>query len=620
MAVSDERVNVDYECDLIMKGGITSGIVYPPALVEIGKDHRFRSIAGTSAGAIGAAGAAAAELGRGSATGGFELLATLPDVLKETDSRGRTRLFRLFQPQRSVRKIFDLIWNVRRKGWMRVPRTIWDVLRFLDGWPGIAGAVVLAAGIGILVALLIVAGPWSLLATLPLLVVCLLGAAVLRAASVAPGALTANYHGLCNGMTPEGSPDAAVTEWLYDTLQALAGRGDEGLDQAARRRPVTFGELEAAQIDLVMLSTNVSRGTSETVPFRQRVWAYDEEEWKDLFPADVIGHLRENGAEPSRPDVAAALERQGLRMLPDSAKLPIIVGVRMSLAFPVLLSAIPIHGLTFEREGGEWVKRFRRNWFSDGGITSNLPVHLFDSALPRRPTYAINLSGGGHASRPAVDNIFRPLKPNQGRLPSTEDITGTVGLLAGVFDTMQNWTDNDLSRASGHKDRICTIRLGEGEGGMNLDMPADVIAGLVPRGEAAGDNLASIMRGRMRFAEPDGDEERRLVEMQWTNHRWTRFRVLAKALADYTEPADSLWGSPSTPDSYAALATRAGEGVDGLFYDHEWSESDARAAVPAFAEVFSMAGLSRAVIAGDDAPRGVELTTRPKVEPDDEDE
>ncbi|MNJ28190.1 hypothetical protein D3C77_227190 [compost metagenome] len=40
------------ECDLIMKGGITSGVVYPLAIVEIAKAFRLRSIGGTSAGAM----------------------------------------------------------------------------------------------------------------------------------------------------------------------------------------------------------------------------------------------------------------------------------------------------------------------------------------------------------------------------------------------------------------------------------------------------------------------------------------------------------------------------------------------------------------------------------------
>ena len=47
------------ECDLILKGGITSGIVYPYAILELATKYRFRSLGGTSAGAIAAAFAAA---------------------------------------------------------------------------------------------------------------------------------------------------------------------------------------------------------------------------------------------------------------------------------------------------------------------------------------------------------------------------------------------------------------------------------------------------------------------------------------------------------------------------------------------------------------------------------
>jgi hypothetical protein len=52
------------ECDLVMKGGITSGIVYPPLAIKLhNKGYRFRNVGGTSAGAIAAAATAAAELG-----------------------------------------------------------------------------------------------------------------------------------------------------------------------------------------------------------------------------------------------------------------------------------------------------------------------------------------------------------------------------------------------------------------------------------------------------------------------------------------------------------------------------------------------------------------------------
>ena len=62
----------DKPCDLVMKGGITSGIVYPPAVLKLKDRYRFRCIGGASVGAIAAAGAAAAEMGRSAS--GFEKL------------------------------------------------------------------------------------------------------------------------------------------------------------------------------------------------------------------------------------------------------------------------------------------------------------------------------------------------------------------------------------------------------------------------------------------------------------------------------------------------------------------------------------------------------------------
>ncbi len=63
------------KCDLVMKGGITSGVVYPPVLGILAEDYKFCSIGGTSAGAIAAAGAAAAEYNR--AKGGGKLASTV---------------------------------------------------------------------------------------------------------------------------------------------------------------------------------------------------------------------------------------------------------------------------------------------------------------------------------------------------------------------------------------------------------------------------------------------------------------------------------------------------------------------------------------------------------------
>jgi predicted acylesterase/phospholipase RssA len=45
-------------CDIVMKGGITSGVVYPLAIAILAEDFIFKNVGGTSAGAIAAAAAA----------------------------------------------------------------------------------------------------------------------------------------------------------------------------------------------------------------------------------------------------------------------------------------------------------------------------------------------------------------------------------------------------------------------------------------------------------------------------------------------------------------------------------------------------------------------------------
>src|SRR5215207_62602 len=88
------------ECDIIMKGGITSGVVYPRAVTELARTYRLRNVGGTSAGAIAAALAAAAEHGRGS--GGFQKLAEIPDFLA-------ANLTALFQPAPHARPAFEIL-------------------------------------------------------------------------------------------------------------------------------------------------------------------------------------------------------------------------------------------------------------------------------------------------------------------------------------------------------------------------------------------------------------------------------------------------------------------------------------------------------------------------------
>src|SRR5260221_12337851 len=88
-------------CDIVLKGGITSGVVYPLALVSLAEKYRFSNIGGTSAGAIAAAAAAAAEYGRHAENAGFDRLAKIPDEIGPN-------LLSMFQPTPALKPLFDI--------------------------------------------------------------------------------------------------------------------------------------------------------------------------------------------------------------------------------------------------------------------------------------------------------------------------------------------------------------------------------------------------------------------------------------------------------------------------------------------------------------------------------
>ena len=279
-----------------------------------------------------------------------------------------------------------------------------------------------------------------------------------------------------------------------------------------------------------------------------------------LFPDDVVEHLVKHSPDTKAPERKAALERLGLLMLPEPDDLPIIMGARVSLSFPVLLSAVPLYVWAPRRTADGWEMDFLKCWFSDGGITSNLPVHLFDRPLPTRPTYAINLGGGADPDEPPGSNVWRPVKTGQGQARPAATIDSTPQFLSAVFDTMQNWTDNSLIRAPGQRDRICTIRLGPGEGGMNLDMPSEVITGLVSRGAAAGRNLAWIRRGTLADWQPSDPDEAAIYAHQWDRHRFARLRTVLAGIGSYLADTRTGLDHHFAPDldylDVADLATR----------------------------------------------------------------
>jgi hypothetical protein len=161
--------------------------------------------------------------------------------------------------------------------------------------------------------------------------------------------------------------------------------------------------------------------------------------------------------------------------------------VRMSLSVPLLFASIPLHP-------GPKPSPRRRSWFCDGGVTSNFPIALFDSWLPTRPTFGIDMRPfplrGGTPDRRSADRVFLP--DRHAPLPQRwDDVTGVATLVQQIVDAVQNWHDSAQAELPGYRDRVCVLRLGEGEGGLHLDMDAATLRQLVRDGLEAGDQLVA---------------------------------------------------------------------------------------------------------------------------------
>lgn len=512
-------------CDLVMKGGITSGVTYPWAVCEIATTYKLRNIGGTSAGAIAAAAAAAAEVGRGKPGAGFARLAMLPRRLStKPQGESKTVMFNLFQPSDSTRPLFRILEAALGGKDHRV-RQVRKI--FVAGIAAAPISALIGSALGILAlaflltlnlthealrgdAVAVAAVALGLLASALVALVGAVAGVVFRLATAGRRAIGPTHgFGICRGYTPSKGKTAPVpvdgdlemrdgrtepkplTTWLADELDVLAGKGSEG-------HPLTLGDLREAGVTLRMFTTNLTEGTPYTLPFRTHDFSFDPDEFRMYFPNRVVAYMEDHVPELSDLDEAALVEAKttntSLLPLPDPADLPVVVAMRFSLSFPVLLSAVPLWRL-YADESGDPVTR--KCWFSDGGITSNFPIHFFDSPLPRWPTFAINLGPAGRAGLNATEskNVWSPLQNRQGGLARWSDIQNVLGFGAAILDTMQNWMDNAQARVPGYRDRIVLVRHTEEEGGLNLDMPKKKITALATRGMYAGRFLVRRFSG-----------------------------------------------------------------------------------------------------------------------------
>lgn len=495
-----EYQSPDRCCDLVMKGGITSGILYPHAICRIAEKFHLVGIGGTSAGAIVACIAAAAEYRRRchNDPSGFEKLETLPDQLA-----GDGNLTGLFRPDRKTRRIHDLLLQaltLKDKGWFG---RLWFGLR--AGWFGLRCKKRLRP-------------------------------------------MVENGLGLCSGMAIDNRPGAGeiapLTEWLSAQIEEVAG--PDGPDGRKREGPLTFADLwgapvpeklagtivaEDRSIDLRAITTCVTFGRPYEMPFTDKLFAFDPKEWKLLFPDYVTEYLIARAKEIDAP----TLERDGKLPLPTGGAMPVIVAARMSLSFPGLFSMIPLYAVDYEGEKNADGKRpLKKVWFSDGGITSNLPSHRFDGLFPRWPTLVINLQYTDENGKPARSSmgesmIYMIQRRNDGIRDlwhvfdgKSSPVSKLIGFAGAIFRSAQVWHDNAFLRLPGYRDRMVEIWLTPDEGGLNLEMPECTIRGLIQRGNEAG------IRLRDRFLNEEPGEP-----LSWDGHRWARLRSGLAGLATF---------------------------------------------------------------------------------------
>lgn len=517
------------ECDLIMKGGITSGVVYPHALVEIAEDYRLRNIGGTSAGAIAAVFAAAAEYGRqasgGTDNSGFAMIGALADELGAT-------MHSLFQPAPPLKPLFDILIAAvseegRTKGkLLAVTSAVMRTYRVRLLVTGLAVLIWLVAAIGLESIALFLFGA---LLTGILLIVSLL----LSAGSMIFRSLPAHDFGLCPGKRQQGRDDPGFTDWIADKVDLIAGNTDR---DGRPGRPLTVGQLEDHGIKIATMTTDLSTQRPYQLPLKTAIHYFSKSEFERLLPDRVVDYLVETGG---RVEVEDRTAPDDLYRLPAGADFPALLVARMSLSFPGLISAMGLY--RYDNEAAKLADGtypVKRCLFSDGGISSNFPIHFFDALAPRRPTFGIAL-GAWDRARDGDRRIHLPTRGRTSTALPVNPVDSLGAFLFSIVNTAKDWQDTMQSMLPGYADRIVTVRLDEGrEGGLNLAMDAETIRALTEFGRQAGSALRD--RFSYRAAPGAGGPAVSAFDQHRYNRALSLLPEIEEALAAYAGAMDTI--------------------------------------------------------------------------------
>lgn len=571
-----------------MPGAVASGVVYPSVILKLKDYYRLRNIGGTSAGAIAATGAAAAEYNR--ENGGFDLLKKMSDCLGE----GRN-LRNLFQPSNDTKPLMYLVdaifpaYQASPKGdetqqmgnkpnaFQSVPQIIGRLLRsWLTKYPRFSGTVLLSAIIsGVLFAFLPLAvlgliGLFTsnfliakvILDILTLLFLIVGGWLGYQIGGVVDALikLPANFYGICSGH--DDTKQNVLTDWLSDQLNQVAG--------LKSNEPLTFWHLKNKQpqngqdvsITLRMITSNLSQGQPYLLPTSLKGFLFKEDAMRKLFPDYIVDHLVKYALKVQDPIVPVDKLPHEYYFLPDEDDLPVVVAMRLSLSFPILLGAIPLYTIkpsaikAIKQDSNQQLQEsdVQLNWFSDGGICDNFPIEFFDIWLPTRPTFGIILTSMptkkfvGAQGQPAFaeapdqsgrkmfskDFFSAPIPNDKSSIPEDipdiylpradappnsqwQQLEGTWAFLSAILSTGLGWYRTLQTNLPSYRDRIVQIRLSDAEDGLHINMPQEVIERLVTRGGQAGDLLI-----------PGSDSK----NFNFAHHEWVRYRILMAKLEE----------------------------------------------------------------------------------------
>lgn len=568
-------------CDLVLKGGITSGVVYPRAISRLARSYQIRGVGGTSAGAIGAGLAAAAEYRR-RRTGRFDGFEGLDRIVADLATRveGQTRLEGLFQAQSGTRIPFGFLKFLLSASPAK-KMAAFSVVPLVCLW--------LAVWTGVTLVTVTFDSPPSLLESVEFAAAYAIGLVLLaglikKFVSNQVKEFCRQNYGLCRGFDrwkhSPGKPQ--LTQWIHDELQRTAGLSEE--------EPLTFAHLEGDsefllankssvmgknlsrkdRVRLRLVTTCLTHSRPYTLPFQEDKFYFDPAEFRELFPESVVDWMIRNGRAESIEITPEEGKPFKVYPLPEHGHLPVVVAVRMSLSMPIILSSINLYCQDKVRPDNLPEKAI----FTDGGIVSNFPIHFFDEFVPKYPTFGLNLifaqrdmSQLHHLLLELQTQVFG--KPLCKLSPVLSDMAkcllehwdrrpGLGGFLEGIYDTARGWKDTTQLGLPGYRDRIQDIYLDpRSEGGIHFDMTPAEIEALARKGEEAVDELLS------KFASADGKPS-----ASWKNHVWTRYRITMFLLSQKLRMLQEVLND----HEFQELIRSAGQDAPGFHFGVDTSE------------------------------------------------